>query len=98
MVKSGGRDPQLHKKLLYLRANNGGPGTDVDVEELVMDDGVQCVALKSEAFDAVFGGKKNMYTEIARETAEYIEVIGLSNLIITTSALYKSGISDVRLV
>jgi hypothetical protein len=70
MAKSG-RDPKLSKRLLHLRAENGMPGTDVKVEELVTDDGVEFVALESEALDAAFGGKEN----INKETAEYIEVI-----------------------
>jgi hypothetical protein len=81
MIKSHGRDPQVHKSLLHLRAENSGLGTDVEITELTMDDGVQFVALESEAFDAAFGGKINIYTEIARETADYIEVIEQSNLV-----------------
>jgi hypothetical protein len=74
MGKSSWHNPQRHTRLLHLSANNGRPETDVKVEELVMDDGVQVVALESETFDSAFGGKENMSKEIARKTAEYIEV------------------------
>ncbi|KAG9569469.1 hypothetical protein KCU71_g6347, partial [Aureobasidium melanogenum] len=40
-----------------------------------MEDGVEIVALEKEAFDAAFGGKELLHTEMARETAEYIEVM-----------------------
>jgi hypothetical protein len=40
-TKSSGRDIDLRKRLLHIRAANGAPGTDVKVEELVMEDGVQ---------------------------------------------------------
>lgn len=75
MAESSRRDPRLRKRLLHLRAENGAPGKDVHVEELVMEDGVEVVALESEAFDSAFGGKKNVYMGIAKETADYIEVI-----------------------
>jgi hypothetical protein len=96
-TKSSGRDIDLRKRLLHIRAANGAPGTDVKVEELVMEDGVQLVALEIETFDAAFGGKKNVYKEMARETADYIEVIEPSNFAIATSVYYKSGISNSHL-
>lgn len=73
-VKNGGRNPQLRDRLLHLRAEDGRPGTDVKIEELVMQDGVEFVALESEAFDAAFGGKNNVHKAMAKDTAEYIEV------------------------
>jgi hypothetical protein len=94
ITKSCGRDIDLHKRLLHIRAANGTPGTDVKVEELVMEDGVQFVALEIESFDAAFGGKENMHKEMARETADYIEVIDPSKFAFATSVSYKSGISD----
>lgn len=74
VVESGGRDPQLRDRLLHLRAENGRSGTDVKIEELVTEDGVEFVALESETFDAAFGGKQNVHKEMAKNTAEYIEV------------------------
>jgi hypothetical protein len=94
MGKSSGRDPQRRTRLLHLRAENGTPETDVKVEELVMDDGVEVMALESEAFDAAFGGKDNIHNEMVRETAEYIEVTELPNFAILASAWYIPGISD----
>lgn len=75
MINSRERDPQVQKRLLHLRAKDGGPGIDVEVNQFVMDDGVQVVALNSKAFEAAFGGEKNTCKEMARETAEYIEVM-----------------------
>lgn len=74
MAKSSGHDPQLRRRTLRLRGENGKPSTDVNVAELVMEDGVEVVALESEAFDAAFGGKENHHRKMGRETAEYIEV------------------------
>jgi len=73
MAKSGLHNPQRRTRVLHLRGDNGRPGTDVKVEELIMDDGVQVVMLESEAFDAAFGGKTTC-KEMIRMTAEYIEV------------------------
>ena len=75
MVKSGGRDTSLRKRLLRLRDEHGRPLSVVEVNELVMDDGVEIVALQSEAFDAAFGGRENIDKELARETADYIQVL-----------------------
>jgi len=74
MAGSGGHDPQLRKRQLHLRSGYGEEGTNVAVEELVMDDGVQYVALEKEAFDAAFGGDENILKAMPRETANYIEV------------------------
>ena len=97
MVKSGGHNPHLHKRLLHLRAENDRPGTDVEVDEFVMDDGVQIVALSSEAFDTAFGGKGARYNNLARETVDYIEVFKPSKFAAVASALYKSDISNSHL-
>jgi hypothetical protein len=87
MAKNGGHDPQLCRKLLHLRTGNSRSGIDVEVNVLVMDDGVQVVALEKEAFDAVFGGKENIFKTMGRETADYIEVIRPTNLAIAISPL-----------
>jgi len=73
MARSG-RDPQHSKRQLHLRSGYGEPGVDIKVEELVMDDGVQVLALEKEAFDEAFGGKENILEAMPRETANYIEV------------------------
>ncbi|EUC50732.1 glycosyltransferase family 4 protein [Bipolaris oryzae ATCC 44560] len=73
IAKGGGRDMNLHKRLLHLRGENNAAGTDVTVHEFVMDDGVQIVALDSDEFDAAFGGKKNIHKAMTRETADLIE-------------------------
>ncbi|KAK9776120.1 putative Glycosyl transferase family 1 domain-containing protein [Seiridium cardinale] len=78
MANSGRPDLRLCRKLLYLRSGEGGPDICVKVVESVMEDGVEFVALETEAFDEAFGGKEHMYKEIARETAEYIETGKLS--------------------
>jgi hypothetical protein len=82
MAKKGGHDPQLCRKLLHLRTGNSGSGIDVEVNVLVMDDGVQIVALEKEAFDTAFGGKENIFKTMGRETADYIEVIEPTNFAI----------------
>jgi hypothetical protein len=74
VARSGGYDPQLRKRQLHLRSGYGEAGIDIAVEELVMDDGVQYVALEKEAFDAAFGGADNILRAMPRETANYIEV------------------------
>lgn len=95
MVESGRRNSQLRKRLLHLRGEHGKPGTDVKVHEFVLDDGVEVVALESEAFDAAFGGKNN--TELARETANYIEVFEPSNSATVTLTVHKFAISNSHL-
>ena len=74
-MATSGHHQQLRKRMLHLRSDFGQPGTDVVVSDLVMDDGVEFVALESEAFDAAFGGKESLHKEMGRETAQYIEVI-----------------------
>ncbi|KAM3068412.1 hypothetical protein ACMFMF_009227 [Clarireedia jacksonii] len=73
MARSGGHDPQLRKRQLHLGSGYGEVGINVAVEELVMGDGVQFVALEKEAFDAAFGGIENILKAMPRETANYIE-------------------------
>ncbi|KEQ80921.1 hypothetical protein M438DRAFT_280712 [Aureobasidium pullulans EXF-150] len=72
-MATSGHHQQLRKRMLHLRSDFGQPGTDVVVSDLVMDDGVEFVALESEAFDAAFGGKESLHKEMGRETAQYIE-------------------------
>ena len=88
MINSRERDPQLQKRLLHLMADDGGPGIDVDVNQFVMNDGVQVVALDSRAFEAAFGGEKNACKEMTRETADYIEVMPQRLVIFGISHLY----------
>ncbi|OWY47417.1 UDP-Glycosyltransferase/glycogen phosphorylase [Alternaria alternata] len=73
MAKGGGHDPQLHKRQLHLRGGYGEDGTDIAVDELVMEDGVQYLALENEAFVEAFGGTENLHKAMPRETARYIE-------------------------
>jgi hypothetical protein len=87
MAKKGGHDPQLCRKLLHLRTGDSRSGIDVEVNVLVMDDGVQVVALEKEAFDAAFGGKELIFKTMARETADYIEVIEPTNFAIAIPVL-----------
>ena len=74
MAKGGGHDPQLHKRQLHLRGGYGEDGTDIAVDELVIEDGVQYLALENEAFVEAFGGTENLHKAMPRETARYIEV------------------------
>jgi hypothetical protein len=71
---SGERDPRLRTKVLRIRSKDGKPGVNVKVHEFCMDDGVEAVALDSEAFDEAFGGKKVLHSEMAKMSADYIEV------------------------
>lgn len=75
MNSSGEHDPRVCTTVLHMRLEDGKPGIDVKVQELCMDDGVEALALDSEAFDAVFGGKADSPNQLARMSAEYIEVI-----------------------
>ncbi|XPS99993.1 hypothetical protein M3J09_009156 [Ascochyta lentis] len=77
-AECGWHDPQLRRRLLHLSAQDGLPGVDVKVEELVLNDGVEFVALESEVFDTAFGGKEGVLKEITRQTADYIETKTLS--------------------
>jgi hypothetical protein len=74
IAKSDGYDPQIRRSLLHLDDGNSTLGTDIRVDKLVMDDGIQVVSLESEAFESAFGGKEHMYNVLATETADYIEV------------------------
>jgi hypothetical protein len=74
MAKSGGHDLQLHKRQLHLRCGYGEDGIGVAVDELVMEDGVQYLALENETFVEAFGGTENLHKAMPRETARYIEV------------------------
>jgi hypothetical protein len=78
MAESGGYDLQLRRRVLHLKHEKGAPGIDIRVQELIMEDGIQIVSLETEAFEAAFGGKENMYNALAIETADYIEVIRTS--------------------
>ncbi|KAH7082830.1 hypothetical protein BKA63DRAFT_380962, partial [Paraphoma chrysanthemicola] len=70
---SSGKNLELFERSLYLRNAKSSSGTYVKVEEMVMDDGVEAVALENEAFEAAFGGKEIMWKELGQETANYIE-------------------------
>lgn len=60
---------------LHVRAAEGDKGTDVTVDDVVMEDGVQCVALDEEAFTLAFGGSKGESQKaMSTETAAYMEV------------------------
>ncbi|KAA8626986.1 Glycosyltransferase family 4 protein [Pyrenophora tritici-repentis] len=73
MTSSGEHNPELRKRRMHLRSGYGEAGIDLAVEELVVHDGVQYVALEKEAFDEAFGGKDNILKTMPRETANYIE-------------------------
>jgi hypothetical protein len=87
MARKGDYDPRLCRKKLHLRTGNNRSGIDVEVNVLVMDDGVQVVALEKEAFDAAFGGTEHIFKTMGRETADYIEVIEPTSLAIAISPL-----------
>ncbi|KAJ4029382.1 hypothetical protein NW761_013987 [Fusarium oxysporum] len=70
---SGDYDPRLDTRVLHMRLEDGKPGIDVKVHEICMDDGVETLALDSEAFDAAFSGKADSPNQRARMSAEYIE-------------------------
>ncbi|EDU41654.1 thioesterase [Pyrenophora tritici-repentis Pt-1C-BFP] len=74
MTSSGEHNPELRKRRMHLRSGYGEAGIDLAVEELVVHDGVQYVALEKEAFDEAFGGKDNILKTMPRETANYIEL------------------------
>ena len=71
---SGKWDPQYRTWRLHLRSGYGEMGTNIKVEELTMEDGVQVVSLNREAFDVAFGGRGTILQSMPKETAEYIEV------------------------
>jgi hypothetical protein len=74
MAQAQGSEFYVHRRVLHLRGENIAPGANVAVVQLKMEDGVEIVALKEEAFDVAFGGKEHLHEEMARETADYIEV------------------------
>ncbi|KAI5200579.1 alpha-glucosidase [Aureobasidium subglaciale] len=78
MAESGGHDFQLRRRTLHLRANDGSPGTDIEVREMIMDDGVEVLALSKEAFEVAFGGKEEIYNAMSKETKVFIETGNLS--------------------
>ncbi|KAH7093471.1 hypothetical protein FB567DRAFT_434387 [Paraphoma chrysanthemicola] len=77
-TNSSGKNLELLVRSLYLSNANNTSGTSVKVEEMVMDDGVQVVALENEAFELAFGGKEIMCKELGQDTANYIEAGKLS--------------------
>lgn len=74
MARADGHKVCQYRRMLHLRSGNDASGVDVNVVQLIMRDGVEIVALEKEAFDAAFGGKEHLHDEMARETADYIEV------------------------
>lgn len=67
-------DTRLRTRVLHMRSDGDKPGQNVQVHELCMDDGVEALALDTESFDAAFGGKIDSQNQLARMSAEYIEV------------------------
>lgn len=74
MDRSDEVDTRFRKGILHMRSDSDKPGQDVQVHELCMEDGVETLALDSEGFDAAFGGKVESPNQLARMSAEYIEV------------------------
>lgn len=74
VTDSGKWDPQYRTRRLHLRSGYGEVGTNIKIEELTMEDGVQIVSLNKKAFDEAFGGSRTVLQTIPKETAEYIEV------------------------
>jgi hypothetical protein len=74
VAESGGRDPQHHIRQWHLRTEDGQSGTDVRVDNLIMEDGVQIVGLEDEAITMAFGGKEDYHNQLTKDTAAYIEV------------------------
>ncbi|KXJ86015.1 hypothetical protein Micbo1qcDRAFT_126946 [Microdochium bolleyi] len=72
-AKSGSHDSRRRERLLYLRSGDNKPGVHVSVYDLVMDYGVEVVALDSTLFDADFGGKAGGDKRRAKQTALYID-------------------------
>lgn len=70
----GEPNTRLGIKVLHIRSGDGQPGVDVKVHELCMDDGVEVVALDSDSFDAAFGGKTTLSSQLTKMSAAYIEV------------------------
>ncbi|KAF4438884.1 hypothetical protein F53441_12705 [Fusarium austroafricanum] len=90
MADSIGHDLRLCTKVLHLRSEDGESGTDVNVRELVMDDGIEVVAVDSKSFDAAFGDKVNIYMQIPRMTAEYMK-IGTSSVPLLDFIFFLQG-------
>ncbi|KAJ4135250.1 hypothetical protein NW768_004872 [Fusarium equiseti] len=63
----------MRTMLLHIRNEDGTSGVNVKVHEFGMDDGVEVVALDSEAFDEAFGGKTALHSQVAKMSVEYIE-------------------------
>ena len=71
---SGGRDPEHHTRQIHLRTVDGETGTDIRVDSLIMEDGVQIVGIEDEGVTMAFGGKENYHDQLTTDTAAYIEV------------------------
>jgi predicted nucleotidyltransferase len=78
MAQADGSEISVRRRVLPLRGDNITSDVDVAVVQLMMEDGVEIIALEKEAFDVAFGGKERLHEEMARETAHYIEVNFLS--------------------
>ncbi|RBR20062.1 uncharacterized protein FIESC28_05341 [Fusarium coffeatum] len=63
----------LRTRILHMRPEDGRTGVNVKVHKFYMDDGVEVVALDSEAFDEAFGGKMSLHSKLSKMSAEYIE-------------------------
>jgi hypothetical protein len=74
MAQTGSGEIKVCRRVLQVRGDNIVSGVDVAVVQLIMEDGVEIIALEKEAFDVAFGGKERLLEEMARETALYIEV------------------------
>jgi hypothetical protein len=74
VAESGGRDPQHDTRQWHLKTEDGESGTDVRVDNLIMEDGVQIIGLEDEAITMAFGGKENYHNQLTKDTAAYIEV------------------------
>jgi hypothetical protein len=77
-IRSGRWDPQHSARYFQLRTEDGKAEIQINVDEFVLEDGVQIVALEKEAFDEAFGGMENILNTISKETADYIEVSNLT--------------------
>ncbi|KAL6705043.1 hypothetical protein ACN47E_007302 [Coniothyrium glycines] len=73
IMEEGGRNPRSRTRVLHLRSKNGKTGTNIKVNDLLMGDGVQSIALDCEAFEQAFGGKRGFSKELGTETASYLE-------------------------
>ncbi|KAF5708554.1 glycosyltransferase family 4 [Fusarium mundagurra] len=73
MDRSDAINSPLRTRVLHMKSESDKPGHDVQVHDLCMEDGVETLALDSEAFDAAFGGKFDSSSQLARMSAAYIE-------------------------